>query len=109
MGNPDLNSSYDSLLELSQSYGELHRALAGASDPLKQIKPLMGDPSASSTDSWLIRTGVAFIAFPDPGIGEVIGVAMITAGLLRKRLKRLTIADMNRELQEMAKKIDGCK
>lgn len=109
MSRTDLNSSYASLLELSQSYSELHHALTGASDPIKRIKPLMGDPAAPSTDSWLIRTGVAFIAIPDPGIGEVIGVAMITAGLLRKRLKRLTIADMNRELQEMTKKIDNFK
>jgi len=109
MNDSPLRGSYPSLQELGQSYRELYRALGGASDHVNQIKAMIGDPAVSSNDSWLIRAGIALIAFPDPTISDMIGLAMVAAGLVKRRIRRLTVADMNRELQDMIKRIDGLR
>ncbi len=42
-------------------------------------------------NSFLIKAGLALIAFPDPTISDVIGSAMIAAGLIQLKLRKSTL------------------
>jgi hypothetical protein len=41
--------------------------------------------------SWLIKAGVALIAFPDPTISDIVGSAMIAAGLVQEGVRRRSL------------------
>lgn len=41
--------------------------------------------------SWLIKAGLALIAFPDPTISDVAGTFLVAAGLVQEGIKRRTL------------------
>ena len=41
--------------------------------------------------SWLIKAGVALIAFPDPTISDVVGTAFVAAGLVQEGVRRRSL------------------
>jgi len=42
-------------------------------------------------DSFLIKTGLALIALPDPTITDILGSAMVAAGILQLKMKSSTL------------------
>jgi hypothetical protein len=82
-----------SFRELGLSYKEFCSILKSAGSEVRPLKRLVGNPFKESMDSWLIRAGITLIAFPDPTITDLIGSAMVAAGLIKRRLKQPTMAD----------------
>lgn len=77
----------DSMKELSESYADLTQALKETSREAKTTKTLW----RKGKRSWLIKVGLALIAFPDPTISDVVGSAMIAAGLVQEGIRRRTL------------------
>ncbi|MDH5390570.1 MAG: hypothetical protein OEX10_05400 [Candidatus Bathyarchaeota archaeon] len=93
--------------ELSLSHEEFGKALSGVVDIAKPLKRLLGDPNAEAKakGSRLIAAGMALIAFPDPTISDLIGAALIAAGLIRTG--QITVADVYREFQGGFRKVEN--
>lgn len=83
----ELKSLVDSVNELSESYADLAQALKTTTRETKTTKQLW----RNSKRSWLIKAGLALIAFPDPTISDVVGSAMVAAGLVQEEIKRRTL------------------
>ena len=92
----------------SQDYVKILNGTVGTVKPLKSI---VGENSAEANakDSKLIAAGIALIAFPDPTITDAIGTGMVAAGLIRRKMRRVTAADAQDELQRIAKEIANLK
>lgn len=93
--------------ELSLSHEEFGKVFSGVVDRARPLKRLLGDSNAEAKakDSRLIAAGMALIAFPDPTITDLIGVALIAAGLIRMR--QLTVADVYREFLDVYRKVES--
>jgi hypothetical protein len=93
-----------SIREQSVSYQEFGKITKQCSHETNRLKPLIGKPAeAKLQDSWLIKAGIALIAFPDPTISDFVGCMMIAAGLLKSRTKKYTAADACIEFKETMK------
>jgi hypothetical protein len=80
----------------------------GLSETSDSVRKLAGKPDASEGKSKLVELGTTMILFPDPTpVGDVVGLAMITAGLLDKkyRKKPLSIYDAKIEFAETWKEL----
>jgi len=93
------------LREKAMNYKELCELLSKVNGETKRLKPLIGNPSWESKDSWLIRAGVALILLPDPTITDLIGASMVAVGMLKNRTQHSTLADVCKEFQEVARKV----
>ena len=93
------------LREKAMNYKELCELLSKVNGETKRLKPLIGNPSWESKDSWLIRAGVALILLPDPTITDLVGASMVAAGMLKNRTQHLTMTDVCREFQEVARRV----
>jgi len=93
--------------ELSQTYEESRRVLSGIVDTVKPLKSLIGDLDLEerARGSRLIEAGIALIAFPDPTITDIAGIALVAAGLARNRIRPVTAADAYREFREAIERI----
>jgi len=92
--------------ELSLSYEEFGCVLRGVVDEVKPLKHLIGEPNAKAKGSWLIKAGVALIAFPDPTISDLMGAALVAAGLIKNKMKRITAVDVCRKFREEVGKLE---
>lgn len=97
----------ETLRELTLSYKEFGNALSGVAETAKPLKRLIGEPNAEARarGSRLIAAGVALIAFPDPTITDVIGAALVAAGLIKNRMRQATVADVYKEFRKVYKEI----
>jgi len=95
-----------SFRELGLSYEEFCNILRSAADDVRPLKRLIGNPNAEPVDSWLVKTGIALIAFPDPTISDLIGSIMVAAGLVKRRTKQLTMADVRIEFRDVTKSLE---
>jgi hypothetical protein len=57
-------------------------------------------------DSCLIRAGITLIAFPAPIISDLVGSAIVAAGLVKRRLKQPTMADVYVEFTDTVKSLE---
>jgi hypothetical protein len=87
MKTDEMKALADSMKELSESYGDLAQALKGTARGAKATKELW----RSGRRSWLIKVGLALIAFPDPTVSDVVGSAMVAAGLVQEGIRRRTL------------------
>jgi hypothetical protein len=93
-----------SIRERSLSYQKFGKTIEQCAKEMKRLKPLIGKPGeARLKDSWLIRAGITLIAFPDPTVTDLIGSMMVTAGVIKHKMKGLTVADVYSELQDTMK------
>jgi hypothetical protein len=77
----------ETLREVSKDYVEaseiLNGAMRGIAKETKALKKLWREKNQSK----LVKIGVALILFPDPTISDVLGAAMVAAGLLHNKVK----------------------
>ncbi len=77
----------------------------------KPLRHLIGKPGleGNSEGSRLISTGMTLIAFPDPpgSPSDIIGVSLVIAGLIKRKMKPTTIADVYRNLHDVMKELKG--
>lgn len=97
-----------SLNERAETLEDFGRTHGGLSQINTSINKLTGKPETSEEKSKLVKLGTSLILFPEPTpVTDVIGIAMITAGLLEKRYKKrpLTIYDTKKEFAESIKEL----
>jgi len=61
--------------------------------------------------SFLIKAGLALIAFPDPTITDILGSALVAAGILRFKIKRSTlhVEDVYKTFPQVIKELTTIK
>jgi len=106
MNNNELKETIAALRELRKSRKEFNHTLKEVSGETKCLKRLIGDPNEKDQGSRLIAAGIALIAFPDPTISDLIGGAMVAAGLVKNRMRQATVVDVYKEFHEAFKKIE---
>jgi len=109
MTNDDLEALVTCFCEMGLSYEEFCNALRGSSRDVKPLKRLIGNPYASSIDSWLLKVGIALIAFPDPTVTDVIGSILVAVGLAKRRMRQLTMADISIEFRDVTKSLGSIR
>jgi hypothetical protein len=78
MNAEDLKTLTHAVEELSQSSKETASAIHDFSNTLHQTQRLWKQGKRPI----LIQIGIALIAFPDPGISDVLGTAFVAAGFI---------------------------
>jgi hypothetical protein len=73
--------------ELSESYADLAHSLRETSRSAKAAKKVW----RSGKRSPLIKVGLALIAFPDPTVSDLVGSALVAAGLIQEGIRRRTL------------------
>jgi len=93
--------------ELSESSADLTRAINGTAGSARVAKQLWRTGKRSP----LIKAGLVLIAFPDPTISDVIGGAMVAAGLVQEGIRRQTlhVDDVYKSFQKTMKEIRNAK
>ena len=107
----ELETIVVALRDLGLSYEETVKLMSEVMKDAKTLRALWGKPRVRGRKgSRLIKLGVSLIAFPIPTIGikKSLGAMLITAGLIRERIKHMHVADVyssfqdvNRELQRL--------
>lgn len=105
MSSQDARASVQELRQLLSTYKELYMSLRKTKHGMTTIKGMIGDPYKTSDDSWLIKAGLAMIAFPDPTISDLLGTGMVLIGLVKKRTAPLTISEVNRKLRSSMREL----
>ena len=103
----ELKATVGAVNELSESYADLAHALKGTAQTAKATKQLW----RNGKRSWLIKAGLALIAFPDPTISDVVGTAMVAAGLVQEGIRRQTlhVDDVYKTFQNTLKEVRNTK
>jgi len=62
-------------------------------------------------NSFLIKVGLALIAFPDPTITDILGSALVAAGILQFKMKRsaLHVEDVYKTFPQVIKELTTSK
>ena len=83
----ELRSLVDVLRELGLSYKEAAVVMNGVAKEACSLRHLwMKDES-----SWLIKVGLALIAFPEPFLSDILGSMILSAGLIQKRMRQTSL------------------
>jgi hypothetical protein len=93
------------LNDLSESYVDLASAIKATTSAAHGTKKLWRDGKRS----WLIKVGVALIAFPDPTISDVVGSAFVAAGLVQEGIRRRSLHadDVAKAFQRTMRELQG--
>jgi len=61
--------------------------------------------------SFLIKAGLALIAFPDPTITDILGSALLAAGIMQLKMKRsaLHVEDVYKTFPQVVKELTASK
>jgi len=99
------------LLELLQQYNNsrnqtvktMNNAMHAFPDELRSTQKLW----KQGNKSFLIKAGLALIAFPDPTISDVIGSAMVAAGLIQLKMRNsaLHVDDVYKTFPKVVKEL----
>ncbi|MGQ9530263.1 MAG: hypothetical protein ACUVTC_02375 [Candidatus Bathycorpusculaceae bacterium] len=103
MKTEDVKALTDSLKELNESYEELLQAMKETAKEAKAAKNLWRKGKSSK----LIKVGLALIAFPDPTISDILGSALVAAGIVQEGIRRRTIyiEDVYKTFQNTLKEV----
>jgi hypothetical protein len=103
MKTEDAKALADALKELNESYGELLQTMKETTREAKTAKNLWRKGKSSR----LIKIGLALIAFPDPTISDIIGSALVAAGMVQEGIRRRTIyvEDVYKTFQNTLKEV----
>jgi hypothetical protein len=82
-------------------------AIKGFSNELHSTQKLW----KQGNKSMLIKAGLALIALPDPGVGDVVGSAMVAAGLIQMKIRNsaLHVDDVYKTFPEVMKELGAIK
>jgi len=103
------------LLELLKQYNSSRKQTA---DTMNNAIHVFTDELRSTQKLWkqgnksfLIKAGLALIAFPDPTISDVIGSAMIAAGLIQLKMRNseLHVDDVYETFPKVVKELGKIK
>ncbi|MEM3696271.1 MAG: hypothetical protein QXQ94_02035 [Candidatus Bathyarchaeia archaeon] len=99
----DAKALADALKELNESYAELLQNMKETTQEAKTTKNLWHKGNSSK----LIKIGLALIAFPDPTISDIIGSALVAAGMIQQGIRRRTIyvEDVYKTFQSTLKEV----
>lgn len=107
MNVEELQAFIDALHELSLSSKETADAIRGFSNELHSVQGLWRKGGGSR----LIRIGLALIAFPDPTITDILGSALVAAGIVQLKMKRSTlhVEDVYKTFPQVIKELTTSK
>ncbi len=111
MNTKEAENLVEVLRELSQSRKEtvdsVGSAMQGYTEELRHTQKLWKQKNSS----WLIKAGLALLVFPDPTISDVVGAAMIAAGLvqLKMRNSRLHVEDVYKTFPRVIQELGSIK
>lgn len=107
LGAEDVKATVTALEELSESCVDLAHALKETTREVKTTRKLW----RGSHKSWLIKVGLALIAFPDPTISDVVGFALVAAGVVQQGIKRRTlyVDDVYKAFRSSLREMRGMK
>ena len=87
------------LQELGLSYEETLKVMKGVAKDSRYLERLW----KKGDETRLIKIGLAFIAFPEPAVSDVIGTLLVSAGIIQAKIKRSTlhIEDLYKTFQDV--------
>lgn len=107
MNVEELKALTQAVQELSLSSKETASAIHGFSDELHNTQRLW----KQGKKPFLIQLGIALIAFPDPTISDIIGTALIAAGLIQLKMRNsaLHMEDVYKTFPKVVKELSAIK
>jgi len=93
------------LRELGLSYEETLYAMKGIARDSHLVGRLWKDGDKTK----LIKIGLALIAFPDPTVSDILGVLLVSAGIVQARIKSSTlhIEDVYKTFPKLIKELQN--
>ena len=91
MTTKELNDLATSIKEVSKTHAEVH---ADAADSVRTAANSAGSVNKlykRGNKSLLIKAGVALLVFPEPVVSDLLGTALIAAGVVQQGIKRQSI------------------
>jgi hypothetical protein len=103
----ELKDNIEILREINKDYVEMSEIL---NDNLKSVARetrSLNKLWRSKNHSKLVKIGMALILFPDPTISDVVGTAMVAAGLLHNKVKNsgLYLEDVYKTYPKLLKEL----
>jgi len=107
MNSEELKALTEALHELSLSSKETATAMRGFTNELRYAQRLWRKGGSSR----LIQIGLVLIAFPDPTITDILGSALVAAGILQLKMKRsaLHVEDVYKTFPKVIKELTTSK
>jgi len=107
MNVEDLKALTEAVQELSLSSKETANAIHDFSGELHNTQRLW----KQSKKPFLIQLGIALIAFPDPTISDVVGAALVAAGLIQLKMRNsaLHVEDVYKTFPKVVKELFAIK
>ncbi|HVO37122.1 MAG TPA: hypothetical protein VMT01_03030 [Candidatus Acidoferrum sp.] len=97
----------NALNEISESCAEATHSIKDTTREVSATKKLWQEGNKST----LIKVGVALIAFPDPTISDVVGSALVAAGMVQMGIQRRTmhVGDVVKTFQTTMRELRNTK
>jgi len=94
-------------LSRKETMNTMNTAMHGLTKELRSTQKLW----RKGNNSFLIKAGLALIAFPDPTISDVVGSAMVAAGLIQLKMRnsRLYVEDVYKTFPTVVKELGAIK
>jgi hypothetical protein len=90
-----------------QTAGAIGNAMHGFTNELHSTQKLW----KQGNKSLLIKVGLAMIAFPDPKISDVVGAALVSAGLIQMKMQNsaLHVDDVYKTFPKVVKELGAIR
>ncbi len=111
MNNKELKDLVDSLHESASRRAEANSltrgSMRGFAGELKSTQKLW----RKGHSNFLIKAGLALIAFPDPTISDIVGAGMVAAGLVQMKIRNsaLHMEDVSKTFPRVLKELNSIK
>jgi hypothetical protein len=107
MKKDDAKTIASGLNDLSGSYIEVAEAIRATNGAAHGTRKLWRD----GNHSVLIKAGLVLIAFPDPTISDVVGGAMVAAGLVQEGIRRraLHVDDLPKTFRKTMRELQNLR
>ena len=95
------------LNELNESYTDFLQSLKGTIKEAKSAKQLW----RNGQKPWLIKLGVALIAFPDPTVSDIVGGLFVAVGTVQEGIRRrsLYVDDIPKTFQSVLRELKAAE
>lgn len=111
MDHKELKDLVDALSELAMRRSEASSTIRGSmrsfAGELKSTQKLW----RKGGSNFLVKAGLALIAFPDPTISDIVGAGMVAAGLVQMKMKNsaLHMEDVYKTFPNVIKELSSIK
>jgi len=107
----ELNDLTDAIREWALNHAETARIMHGSLHELSKELRSTQKLWRKNDNSVLIKVGLALIALPDPTISDIIGSALVAAGLVQLKIKHsaLHIEDVYKTFPQVIKELGSLK